>query len=70
MKSLLGWFIIVAGLGFVSLVLLSPFYLWARRRRRSRATLLSYLAASALCGTAIWICIPWLVHGLFGHATP
>ena len=70
MKSLLGWAIIVTGLGLISALILSPWYVRVRRRRQSGADLLAYLFACGLCGTAIWYALPWLVHALHGRATP
>ena len=68
MKAILGWSIIVVGFWVLSAALLWPaFTLLRRRRGRSAALSLCYVAGSAAFGLLAFYLIPIAVHGVFGR---
>jgi hypothetical protein len=68
MKAVLGWSIIVVGFWLLSAALLWPaFTLLRRRRGKSAALSVGYVAGSAACGLLVFYLIPIAVHGVFGR---
>jgi uncharacterized membrane-anchored protein len=68
MTSLLGWAIIVLTFGCISMGLVYPIYRVARRSHpESRHLRWIYGVAAAVCGMALWLLLPLIVHRLFGH---
>jgi hypothetical protein len=68
MTSVVGWTIITLTFAAVSLGLLYPGYRAARRSHPESGTIRwLYGAAGAVCGVALWLLIPVVVHRLFGR---
>jgi hypothetical protein len=69
MTSLLGWLIITLAFASISLGLLYPWYRVARRSYpESRKIRWLYAVGAAVCGMALWLLLPVVVHQFFGRA--
>jgi hypothetical protein len=71
MTSLVGWVIIILAFASISVGLLYPVYRVARRSHpESRDLWWIYCIATAVCGMALWLLLPVVVHQFFGHVAP
>jgi hypothetical protein len=68
MTSFLGWVIIILIFASIGMGLLYPGYRAARRSYpESRHLWWVYCIAAAVCGVALWLLLPVVVHQLFGR---
>jgi len=71
MTSLVGWVIIILTFASISMGLLYPGYRVARRSYpESTALWWIYGIATAVCGMALWLLLPVVVHQFFGRVAP
>jgi uncharacterized membrane-anchored protein len=71
MTSLVGWVIIILTFASISMGLLYPGYRVARRSYTASTRLWwIYAIAIAVCGMALWLLLPVVVHQFFGRIAP